>query len=135
MLQEHCCKLWGNAAGTLQAWHTYHKALPAAAAGLASLQLLYVARSITGSNVRLFGQASRVIVRHACMQVAAAEQQCASRAEQCLNLQRDLQAAEVATADATTKLANTTAFAAEQQKQLTVAMQQRDHYSQLANDR
>ena len=88
-----------------------------------------------GSNVTSFGQANLLTGLHGCVQVAAAEQQCAGRAEQCLNLQRDLQAAEVATADATTKLASTTAFAAEQQKQLTVAMQQRDHYSQLASDR
>lgn len=76
------------------------------------------------------------------MQVAAAEQRFRSSSEQCGQLQRmaderaaQVQAAEVATADSHTKLASATAAAQELQRQLSLAVQQRDNFSSLATDR
>ena len=69
------------------------------------------------------------------MQVAAAEQQCSNQTEQCGQLQQQLQAAKVATTEAIDKLTHTSDTAAELQRQLTVAVQRRDHFSQLASER
>lgn len=76
------------------------------------------------------------------MQVAAAEQRCVSNIEQCAQLQRladeraqQLQAAEVATTESTSRLASATSTAEDLQRQLSLAVQQRDGFSSLANDR
>lgn len=76
------------------------------------------------------------------LQVSAAEQKCISSTERCAQLQHladeqsgRLQAAEVATVDSNARLAAASSSAGELQRQLSLAVQQRDSFSNLADDR
>ena len=76
------------------------------------------------------------------VQVSAAEQKCVSSTERFAHLQHladeqagRLQAAEVAIADSNARLAAASSNTGELQRQLSLAVQQRDSFSNLANDR
>ncbi len=76
------------------------------------------------------------------MQVAAAELRCTTSTHQCTQLQRvseerlqQLQAAEAATADASSRAAAAVTTNADLQRQLSGALRQRDEFSRLVSER